>query len=360
MRRGRLDRGRKSQKRRRVLIAVTNYPLPSETYIETERRFIESVADTHVIARFDAGPEPTPEHGLFTIGSSRRRNQRVIRRWRPDVVHTHWGMTAPWAVHIAREADLPWTLRTHSFDVLVRPFEELQRVAGLANEPDCLGVLGFPFARSRLERAGLRPEKFSETLPVVDVNRFRSVTPRGDVVLSFGAIQERKAQAAASFARLSRLAPHVVFAHHPMGHGTRAQLRASLNEIVESVGGRVDIRDWVPHREMPAVYAESRWFVYPGPMDTGFGWPVGVAEAWAAGVGVCIQRVRPDIEDYVGDAAVLFADVAEIAELVSEPPDPAMLDRARTRAEATDISAHGPRLLDLWSAVDAAGTTRRA
>src|SRR5207247_1376136 len=138
-----------------------NYPLPSETYIETERRFIDSVATTHVIARQAPGPEPTPEHGSFTHDASRRRVPREIRRWKPDVVHAHWAMVAGWAAKLARRADVPWSVRTHSFDILVRPSEDLRTFAALANDSDCLGVLGMPFARAPLEKAGLRPEKFT-------------------------------------------------------------------------------------------------------------------------------------------------------------------------------------------------------
>jgi hypothetical protein len=101
---------------------------------------------------------------------------------------------------------------------------------------------------------------------------------------------------------------------------------------------------------MPGVYGDARWFVYAGPVGSGFGWPVGIAEAWAAGVGVCIKRIRPDIEEYVGDAAVLFDDVAELAKLVAQEPDPRMLARARTRADAMDIRVHGTQLFALWSA----------
>ena len=119
---------------------------------------------------------------------------------------------------------------------------------------------------------------------------------------------------------------------------------------VERQGGRVEIRDWVPHSQMPAVWAEHRWFVYPGPVQQGFGWPVGVVEAWAAGVGVCIQRIRPDIEQYVADAAILFDDINELPPLLKAPPDPDMLARARARAETMDVRVHGHRLLESWRA----------
>lgn len=334
--------------RLRVLIATWNYPLPSETYIETERRFLDSRALTFVVAHSGNGSEITPEHGSFVARPSGWRLRRMLRQYAPDVVHIHWGMSAEWGVGIARRAGVPWTLRTHSFDMLVRPEEEIRRVAALANDSDCLGVLGFPFARPILETAGLKPEKFTETLPVADVERFRSPGPTGEAVLSFGALQERKAVAAAAFARLSAMAPNVDFHHHPMGHDTRAELRARMQGIVDDAGGRVEIRDWVPHGQMPNVWSQHRWFVYPGPPQQGFGWPVGVVEAWAAGVGVCIQRVRPDIEQYVGDAAVLFDDVSELPSVLQSAPDASLLARGRGRAETMDIRVHGGRLLDAW------------
>jgi glycosyltransferase involved in cell wall biosynthesis len=333
-----------------VLIAAWNYPLPSETYIETERRFLDGLARTHVVAHAGPGREITPDHGSYLAAPSRWQLRRMLREHAPDVVHVHWGMATEWAVSIARRADIPWTLRTHSFDMLVRPDAEIARVATLANDTDCLGVLGFLFARPILEAAGLKPDKFRDTFPVADVARFRSVGPSGEAVLSFGALQERKALAAAAFARLSAMTPGVAFHHYPLGHGGRTELRAQMESIVEREDGRVEVRDWVPHSQMPDVWAQHRWFVYPGPMQQGFGWPVGVVEAWAAGVGVCIQRVRPDIEQYVGDAAIVFNDVSELPSILEGPPDDALLTAGRKRAEKMDVGVHGECLLDLWRA----------
>lgn len=334
----------------RVLMVAHNYPLSSETYIETERRFISERAQPYVLARHAVRDEITPEHGPFLAGPSRRRLRRFLRDFSPDVVHINWGMVTEWGVGVARRAGVPWTLRTHSFDLLVRPESEVRKVAARADDSDCLGVLALPFAVPILERAGLDPTKMIETRPVADVGRFRSCRPRGDGVLLFGALHERKAVAAASFARLSAMVPSVPFRHYPVGTGSRRHLRHELEEINAREGGRVEFRDWVPHSQMPAVWERHRWFVYPGPPYEGFGWPVGVVEAWAAGVGVCIQRVRPDIEDYVADAAVVFDDIEDIAPLLTEPPDPQMVARGRERAETMDVNVHGPALFDLWRA----------
>ncbi|TMK54968.1 MAG: hypothetical protein E6G60_20790 [Actinobacteria bacterium] len=59
--------------------------------------------------------------------------------------------------------------------------------------------------------------------------------------------------------------------------------------------------------------------------------------------------MRPDIDDHVGDAAVVFDDVEELCDVLGCPPSPAMLSRARERAERMDVSQQGTTLLELWA-----------
>ena len=339
-----------STRQLRVLIVASEYPLCSETYIEVERRFLDNHGVTHVVARNRVRRGKTPEHGSHLAKPSRWQMGRMLRQFRPDVVHGQFLHMAEWTARIARRAGVPWTLRTHSFDVLVRPEAERRRAAALANGSDCLGILGFPFARPILERLGLEPDKFVEAPPVADVNRFRSDGPTGEGILHFGAITAGKLAACAEFARLSTMVPELAFHDYPTGFGSGRELAPRVQAVVRQEGGRVETHDWVPHSEMPRVFGEHRWFVYPGPAAQTFGWPVGVVEAWAAGVGVCIQRIRPDIDEYVDGAAVVFDDIEELRSVLREEPDPGMVARGRERAETMDISCHGQRLLDVWRA----------
>ena len=76
----------------------------------------------------------------------------------------------------------------------------------------------------------------------------------------------------------------------------------------------IDPEDMLPH------YKWARWLVggYQKLQDT-VGWKVSAGEAWAAGTGVCLPAIRPDLVDYVGDAGLTYVDPAELPEIVSEP-----------------------------------------
>jgi hypothetical protein len=85
-------------------------------------------------------------------------------------------------------------------------------------------------------------------------------------------------------------------------------------------GNPVVMRGLVQHREMPAEYKRHEWLVYTACPDLKtVGWPMAVAEAQAAGVGVCMQNIRPDLAEYVGPGGFLFDTIDEVIDLVSEP-----------------------------------------
>lgn len=45
-----------------------------------------------------------------------------------------------------------------------------------------------------------------------------------------------------------------------------------------------------------------------------------VAEAQAAGVGVCFPNLRPDLAEYLGGAGYLYDSLAEVAQVVAKSP----------------------------------------
>ncbi len=72
---------------------------------------------------------------------------------------------------------------------------------------------------------------------------------------------------------------------------------------------------------MPGEYKKHQWLVYTAcPQINQVGWPLSIAEAQAAGVGICMPEIRPDIREYIGDAGVR----------VSRHPR-SLVDRHRTR-----------------------------
>ena len=76
--------------------------------------------------------------------------------------------------------------------------------------------------------------------------------------------------------------------------------------------------------------------------------PLAVAEAQAAGVGVCMQNIRPDLKDYVGEAGFVFDSFADVANIVSKPFPDDMRQRGFGWAKRCDIADHIRLLTNLW------------
>ena len=221
--------------------------------------------------------------------------------------------------------------------------ERVQADLALCNESDCAGVLAFPFLRSRLLEAGLNEDKLIDVPPVVDTTMFDDLDPNGNGVINLGAAKPKKNFR--DFIRLSVMVPERDFSLYAMSHDWQ-----NYRSINKQLGGRVSVKDPVVHSKMPGVFKDQAWLVYTGSKELASnGWPLSVCEAWASGVGVCLQRVRDDMEDYVGDCAYLFDDIAELPDLIAEPPDEELRKRAHARALDFDVRHHMNRLYGLWA-----------
>jgi hypothetical protein len=101
---------------------------------------------------------------------------------------------------------------------------------------------------------------------------------------------------------------------------------------------------------MPAEYKKHRWLVYTGDFDYPMlGWPMAIAEAQAAGVGVCIPNLRPDLAQYVGEGAgVLYDSIDELPGVVDGPLPDEIRERGFEQARRSDIEEHKHLLTGLW------------
>ena len=75
-----------------------------------------------------------------------------------------------------------------------------------------------------------------------------------------------------------------------------------------------------------------------------------VAEAQAAGVGVCMQNIRPDIAEYVGAAGFLFDQIEDAAALLRKPFPEEMRRKGFAHARKSDVREHIYLLENLWKA----------
>jgi hypothetical protein len=270
----------------------------------------------------------------------------AIAEFKPDLIHTHYMIMAAFTANIAETAGLPFTLRSHSFDILetesARAKPEWLQVRNQLCRDNCLGVLCFPFLRAELERFDILPGKLVDTPPVVAVQRFLDRGPNGRAIMNMGAVRPKKQMQ--DFVELARLLPDREFNLYALGY--QADQLKAYNETGEP---RVNFIPPVSHDAMPAEYKKHEWLVYTAhPNMKSVGWPMAVAEAQAAGVGVCLAGIRPDLKDYVGEAGYLYTDLQKVKELISGPVPAEMREAGFEQAKKSDVATHIHKLTDLW------------
>lgn len=341
----------------RVLYVLHHYPQISETYILSE---IEALAGSHDITVAALGPAPYPARSPvpFKIVQGAEELPAIVEAFRPDVLHSHWLTMLPAVSDLSRETGVPFTVRTHSFDVMsagrtVGPVAiprqlnaRFDRTARRVNDDNCLGILAFPFKRDLLERSGVAPEKITDCWPVVNYDRFHDRSPNGTGVMNLGAALPKKRMQ--DFLALAQRVPEHEFRLYALSYNTE-ELRAERDRM----GSPVDIVAAVEPTEMGPEYKKHRWLVYTASFEmNSVGWPMAVAEAQAAGVGVAVPNLRPDLREYVGPG-VLYDRIEDVEELVRGPVPEDMREQGFEHAKRSDVGRHSMLLVDLWSRVGA-------
>jgi glycosyltransferase involved in cell wall biosynthesis len=336
----------------RVLYLLRNYPLVCETYIQAEidalgSRYEVRVASQHALGdALEYAENPAPWRIVKRIEDVHDE----VRRFKPHALHMHWLLDAALLLTVARHHSLPFTVRAHSFDTLPSPYmarwfqEAPQALREMARDPLCRGILAFPFSRPFLENCGVPPEKIHDCRPPVDVRRFLDRTPNGEGMLNVGACLPKKDLG--QYVELAARFPSMRFDLYPVGYDTR-----SIEALNQSRGSPVRIHRCVRHREMPAVYKAHQWLVYTASHELrNVGWPVAVAEAQASGCGVAMANLRPDLRDFVGEEAILFDRLDDLAGIIDRPVPPAMREAGFAKAMESDVDAQIDGLTGLWPA----------
>jgi hypothetical protein len=353
--------------RRRVLYILAAYPQISQTYIRAEMNALAHDHDIKVIAR--RGPNlPFEDHFPYEVVQDADAIRAVVDGFKPDVIHTHYMQMLQRIGPIAEATNTPFTVRTHSFDVLLPRVREpgagnvvrslarsrllarhvpsnRRRAVGYLNHELCLGVLAFPYVRSLLERYGAAQEKIVDCWPVVDYDAFHDEGPNGDAIMNVGAALPKKKME--DFIRLGALLHHRTTNLYAMGYQV-----AGLEEKNRAAGSPIAIHPPVQPKDMPAEYKKHQWLVYTADFDLAtVGWPMAVAEAQASGVGVCMPNIRADVRQYVGEAGCLYDSIEQAAEIVSEPVPENIRRAGFEHAKRSDIKRHIHLLTAMWSGV---------
>src|SRR5262245_39022242 len=147
----------------RVLYIVHHFPQISETYIRSEMEALSEECEICVVSLNEA--DYAYHHHLpYHLTDDPAEIERIIEVFQPDVLHSHWLQQARILAYFAgyfgsRKRNVPFTVRSHSFDVLEQDGAFIRQAAPVVNSDWCLGILAFPFARPYLEKGGISPDK---------------------------------------------------------------------------------------------------------------------------------------------------------------------------------------------------------
>ena len=333
----------------RVLYILHHFPQISETYIRSEMEALRDDCEIKVVSLCQADYSYR-NHLPFELTDDTERIERIIDEFRPDVLHSHWLQQARILARFAgyfgqTKHNIPFTIRSHSFDVLEQDGAFIRQAAPVVNSDLCLGILAFPFARPHLEELGVRPDKIHDCFPVVNYRRFHDESPNGNAVMNVGACLPKKQMQ--DYLELASAFPERQFDLYALGYET-----PEISRLNADRGNPVTIVPPVEPDEMAGEYKKHSWLVYTASRKmNSVGWPLAVAEAQAAGVGVCLPNIRPDLREYLGGAGYLYDSISEVAELLCRPYPKEMRERGFAHARQSDIGRHKTILTDLWAQV---------
>lgn len=345
-----------------IFYIIRGYPQISKTYVQRELEAIYDDYKVTIVSKHTVNIA-YEEHYPYQYMTEQDAIQELIAQVKPDVLHTHYLNQLDFVGSIAEATGVPFTVRSHSFDTMIlRPmgwrgtirkilerntpqFKKLSNIKHSlqwANHDLCLGVLAFPFARPYLEAHGVRSEKIIDCFPVVSYDRFYNRAPNGNNVMNTGAAIPKKKMS--DYLDLASSMPNKIFNLYAMGYRVN-----ELETLNRKMNNPVNIIEAIEPNRMPAEYKKHQWLVYTADFELAMvGWPMAIAEAQASGVGVCMPKIRPDLEQYVGDAGILYESISEVRDIIAQPVSQEMREAGFEQAKKSDIQRHKRLLTDLW------------
>jgi hypothetical protein len=342
---------------RTVVVVVGRYPQFTETWSKNEIETLSRTYDVHVVGTEPADMSYKNHRDFKTLGDA-ASIAGFVKDVKADVIHGHVLTYAPLLHEVAQIVNVPFTIRSHSFDVLEhlpskdglntsakKPVNEvrLRKMNRAVADDLCLGVLAFPFARPAFKAAGMPDEKVIDCFPVVAYEAFLDRSPNGSGVINSGAYLPKKKME--DFVRVAGTVPERTFNLYAV-----STKRSELDDVNSALGSPVVMHDPVEPEDMPREYKKNEWLLYTADWENRtVGWPVAVAEAQAAGVGVCMAALRPDLQEFVGEAGYLFDNLEEARQIIAEPFPAEKRELGFELAKRSDVNDHIKTLTDLWA-----------
>lgn len=358
-------------RKKRIFYVLIEFPQLTQTYVANEMTALREAGHEIFVVGLNAPDTYVETDFPYETTKDLNRTVALIRDFKPDVLHGHWLYTVPLLQKLSKKTGVPYTVRAHSFDTTTtgprphalktfarrariklqyretRPPDMPYVIAPFLRQEECLGVLTFPFGRRKFIENDVPPEKVHDVFPVVNIDRFYDTSPNGEDVMNVGACTPKKRME--DFIDLATMVPERRFRLYPVGFQA-----PRIVDYNKSKGSPVEFMDVIPPYAMGPEYKRHQWLVYTASDNAHgdhVGWSMAVAEAQAAGVGVCFPNIRSDLRDYVGaGAGYLYDSIEEVRDIVKNPVPEDIRRAGFEQAKKSDIRIHKKVLTDVWDA----------
>jgi colanic acid/amylovoran biosynthesis glycosyltransferase len=296
----------------------------------------------------------------------------AIKRWRPDLIHAHFGQIGWETLAIRAQLGVPLVCSFYGMDAWQLPFSQpewIGRYRRLFAEGSIFLVEG-PAMRERLVAIGCPREKVSICRIGVPVENLPfSAKPPGKPlrIVMIARFVEKKGFEDGLAACIAARKLGVDLAVEIIGDGNDAvgaRIKAQLQLIAASpeLNGRVTFHGFLKPAEARAIICASDVFLCPSKMssdgDAEGGSPVALTEAMALGL-LCIGTRHCDIPEVIrhGETGLLAepGDIAGLAALIAKAdanPDEMLALRTQGREHVVANFSGAQQLRELRAAYD--------
>ncbi|GGK60175.1 hypothetical protein GCM10007941_08070 [Amphritea balenae] len=193
-----------------------------------------------------------------------------------------------------------------------------------------------------MKKAGIPEQKLIPCGPVFAHHLFDQQTNNGDKIVNVGASIPKKRFE--DFIELATKVPERDFHLYSIGF-----LSNKYKQMNIDAGTPLTVIDPIEHKDFAKRITNYKWMVYTAdPVTATVGWPLTLLEAQAAGVGVCMRNIRPDLKDYLGGGAILYDSIEELVDIVKKPVPEEMRLNGYKNAAKYDIKKHIYLLTEIW------------
>jgi hypothetical protein len=306
----------------RILLLYKGYPRISHGYQIYEANELNKKHEVMIIS-FDWELFTKAKNHLPFILNSPLNELNRIMKFKPDIIYSHFLETFDLCVRLSNTLKIPFTIKSHSFDILGNDFSTPKKYARAINQNKwCLKIIVFPEFVDKLLTFGISSSKLLPMYPTIPVSHFIKLEmENGPHIMSGGAFLPKKN--ITGFILLSKK----IKAMYPEKQITYYSVNENqiyydqimqFNKLHDNPVNFITVQP----EQMPLEYKKHQWLVYTAcPVKKTVGNPLMIAEAQASGVGVIMFNLRSTLKDYVTDDGYLYNTDDEVLEIISRDFD---------------------------------------